>query len=447
MKTKMRLIAAAVAAAAALSATGAPESLMAKDHLFQLLDSRIAGNRQQMTNSVRKVAADAADGNPLHRYLLAVFAGDLSPAMREELRLDDETVRSYGGYRRVVDRLARDKNNSLAQYLLSLAETNAERRVRYLERAVKGNNLQALNELGLCYLNGVGVRRNPAKAFGFFRRAADQSDPNGCYNYGYCLFHGLGCTMDRPAAVAALRSADRGGQPQAMNLLGVCYRDGIVCNRDPAAAAAFFRRSSKCGLPDGCLNYGLALIRGEGEEKDEAAGLEYVRMAAECRFLQGMYEYADALLNGIGEDAIPEGKLVGKELDDVRAANAAMRAERRRTAFLYLYHCAIRLDHPPSIARLGDCYLEGFGTERNERAAVQLYHRAAIDYRYGPAMVRMAECCDGGIGGLEPSHEDALWWRTFERARAGDRCARIWFSRHDPHRFDVLPPPVKGGRQ
>ncbi|MCR5414675.1 MAG: sel1 repeat family protein [Kiritimatiellae bacterium] len=436
-----------------------------------MLKSRLGENRSQFTNAVRRVAAEAAAGKKLHQLAISALARGFSAEEKKSLGLTDKVLAVYGGAENlsILGKSAERKDNSGAQYIFSLCSTNEQTRLNWLERAAKGNDEQALVELGICCLNrgdsllreaseaslkNPGRARNMtrqaeasyAKAFGLFRRAADSSDPNGSYNYAYCLVNGIGCAKDPAAALGPLRHAARSGQPQAQNLLGECYRDGIALDRDVDAAVALFRESAKSGCAGGCLNYAFAILRGEGELKDDRKAMSLMRQAAEFRNVRGMYEYAKALLDGIGEELVDEGKLAGPDRDAIKAANDAIREQNRRTAFLYLYHCALRLKHPPSMTLLGDCYRDGTGVAADGRKAVLLYHRAAMDFGHGPAMDRMAECFDLGTGGIAPDHEAALWWRTRERALDGDRCAAIWLNRHDAHRFDTLAAVYGGGR-
>ncbi len=410
----------------------------AKEHLLDLLNSRLAENRVQYEASLNAVAADAAAGMALHQFTIAALAKEIPGSKRKALKLDDAKLERYAEHWKDVDRLARSKDNSFAHYLLSLIATNPVVRVQRLERAAKGDNVQALTELGLAYLDGAGCKKNPGRAVSLFRRAADKSDPNGCSCYGWCLLYGVGCSKDPAAAVSCLRMAEKANHPQALNLLGVCSLEGTGAAFDPEAAAAFFRRSAKLGCAAGSLNYARAILAGKGEPRDVSKAMDCMKRSAEAGYVEGMYAYASALIDGLGEELKPEARLVGEELDAVRAENEKMRHSRRSVAFRYLYHCALVKNHAPSMTLLGDCYMKGLGVEPDPPKATVLYHRAAIGHGYGPAMTRMADAFDSGSGGLEKDHEKALWWRTRERAMAGDRCARIYLGRIDPHRFDSL---------
>ena len=63
------------------------------------------------------------------------------------------------------------------------------------DQLVKINDI-ALNNLGKCYSNGVGVTKNLTKAFECFTRAANQKHGDAMYNLGYCYDLGDGVTPD-----------------------------------------------------------------------------------------------------------------------------------------------------------------------------------------------------------------------------------------------------------
>src|SRR6266542_2619978 len=61
----------------------------------------------------------------------------------------------------------------------------------YNEAAYKGD-INAINNLGYCYKNGIGTEKNGIKAFQFYNEAAYKGDINGINNLGYCFQNGIG---------------------------------------------------------------------------------------------------------------------------------------------------------------------------------------------------------------------------------------------------------------
>lgn len=92
----------------------------------------------------------------------------------------------------------------------------------YQDCAKRGDSF-SLVPLAIYYELGTGgLARDPAKAAGLFKRAAEGSSgyaPNGMFYYGVALYYGLGVSEDRPAARDWLNRAAAGGSTDAEDFL------------------------------------------------------------------------------------------------------------------------------------------------------------------------------------------------------------------------------------
>jgi hypothetical protein len=95
-----------------------------------------------------------------------------------------------------------------------------------LERRAAAGNAEARYHLGMLYNNGIGVPRDPRRAFAFFRAAAEAGDPLGAYKLG-CYYAGqFGGEAVAPDEGEALRwklVAARAGYSLAQNDVAVHY--------------------------------------------------------------------------------------------------------------------------------------------------------------------------------------------------------------------------------
>lgn len=81
----------------------------------------------------------------------------------------------------------------------------------YFVQAEQAGQMKAPRYLGLMYLNGDGVAKDPSAAFGYFQKAAARGDITGQYWLGYCYEHGVGTAKDMNQAIEWYRkSAERG---------------------------------------------------------------------------------------------------------------------------------------------------------------------------------------------------------------------------------------------
>ena len=343
----------------------------ASEAIVTLLNSRASGSRSEFREAAKIVAAGAKEGRPLQQFVIALVANDKD--LPRKLRLKPETRREYLDQARdKIRRLAEEKNNALAWYLLSLEKND----MSFLKRAADGDNVQALNAWGTITLTNAfrdpsvdtnEVARTLVKCFGLFKKAADKGDANGLYNLGMCYMQGYGCVPDEDLAYKCFRTSAEAGHPEAINNIGGFYRDGIVVRANPETAAKWFSKSAELGNAYGMLNYALALQRGEGVEKDVAKAIELLKEAS--------------------------------ELGNAEAMNA-----------------------------YGMCCYNGDGVAKDEAEAVKWY-RAAAARGFAPAMDNLSSCYSLGTG-VRKDEKESLAWKVRGMAARGDRNAAAWLKQH-----------------
>lgn len=350
----MRFLALALALAAAAAHADSSNAII------RLLNSRASGSPRGYAEAAAEVARDAEAGKPLQQFVLALVATepDAPPAARMTAERRKEYLDQSRGRIRA---LAEQKDNALAWYLLSLEEND----LKMLRRAADGGNIQALNAWGTITLTQAlsnhGVKTNDigrilTKSFGYFKRAAAEKDPNGIYNVGMCYLNGYGVDRDPDKAYECFRTAAEAGHPEAINNLGGFYRDGVVVDRDPVAAVRWFRRSAEMENPYGELNYGLALQRGEGVAPDAARAVALFRDASAKGSPEAMNALGMCLYRGEG---------AGKD----------------EASAVALYRRAASLGYPPAMENLAAAYELGFGGIPKDSAMCKVWKIRALAAR------------------------------------------------------------------
>ena len=64
--------------------------------------------------------------------------------------------------------------------------------------------------MALCYYNGLGVTKNKAEAFKWFKKSAEQGYATAQYNLGSCYNNGWGVVKSQAEAVKWYQKAARG---------------------------------------------------------------------------------------------------------------------------------------------------------------------------------------------------------------------------------------------
>lgn len=128
------------------------------------------------------------------------------------------------------------------------------------ESEAKAGDAQAQFQMGISYMDGIGVRQNLKKSKKWFAASAAQ------------------------------------GYGPAEYKLAQCYTYGIGVESDVRHASSWYRRAAEKGISDAQYYYGLLCEYGMGVTKDEEKALHWIKAAEkqghlEAAFHLGMYYY------------------------------------------------------------------------------------------------------------------------------------------------------------
>ena len=341
-----------------------------ENEIMRLLNAQASGSVRDFKQAAEEVAEQAKKGRPVHAYVLALVSRMPNPP--PAVCLDDETRAKYlDGCRDKIKRLANEKNNSMAWYLLSLENNDRD----LLHRAADAGNVQAMNGWGTYLVtHAVGetadtneVNRILGVAHDYFKAAAGKGDANGLYNLGMCHLRGLGTPQDGQSAFNCFRSAAEKGHPEAINNVGLFYREGQVVEKDLKLSAQWFEKSAGHDNPYGQYNFALALQEGKGVAQDEARAAELLAKAADGGCVEAVDAYGEALLKGCGVPQDPAA------------------------AFRYFLRAA-EAGYPPAMENISTCYRYGKGVKADGRRSME--------------------------------------WKIRSRAARGDRNAQAWLQKN-----------------
>lgn len=107
---------------------------------------------------------------------------------------------------------------------------------------------QAQFALGMCYLDGIVVKKNSQLALDYLKKSADQGYSLASYQYALCLFQGMGESRDLQFCFDTFLDMANRGCAFACTLVGVFYQYGIVVARDPRMAEGYIKHGEKAGF-------------------------------------------------------------------------------------------------------------------------------------------------------------------------------------------------------
>jgi TPR repeat protein len=169
------------------------------------------------------------------------------------------------------------KGEPVASYNLALLllpsqqEADLKRAVALLRVAAEAEISDAQHALGVLYLQGRGVERDPEQAAQYFERAADNGSPVGEVEYAILLFNGEGVPKNEARAARYFRRAAAKGNAIAQNRLARMLATGRGVAQNKVDAAAWQLLATAQGLSDPWLDNVL-----KDMTPDEKARAEHV---------------------------------------------------------------------------------------------------------------------------------------------------------------------------
>ena len=145
-----------------------------------------------------------------------------------------------------------------------------------VESIAQRGNPEAQYMTGMMYNNGIGVSRNPQKAFEWFRKAADAGDPLGAYKLG-CYYGGQFnvVAVDLAKALEYKLIAAKAGYDRAQHDVGIRY-----CEKgNYGETIKWWKMSAEQGYPMALYNLSVMYNEGKGIPKDPALTYAYFKLA------------------------------------------------------------------------------------------------------------------------------------------------------------------------
>ncbi len=184
------------------------------------------------------------------------------PHEEEQAMMNDFLNASHNKESR--DRLEKRAQSGIAQaqtvFGLELeSEKNFTEAVAWYRKAAAQGEANAMRNLGVCYLSGKGVTKEPAEAANWFRKAADLGNQDAPDDLGDLYQDGIGVAKDEAAAAGWYRKGADRGDGNAMNSLAACYWRGQGVAKSPRDAINWWKKAADTGNDNAKKNLQMAL--------------------------------------------------------------------------------------------------------------------------------------------------------------------------------------------
>lgn len=149
------------------------------------------------------------------------------------------------------ERAAEQGHSGAARNLAILLENSKDgdksKIAELYKQAADNGDKYALNNLGVCYMSGDGVKKNQKEAIRCFEKAAKTGDDYAIVNLADCYYVGNGIKRDPAKAFRLyLQAADK-GNAEGMRSAAECYFEGNGTKQDINKAVSYFKKAAELG--------------------------------------------------------------------------------------------------------------------------------------------------------------------------------------------------------
>lgn len=187
----------------------------------------------------------------------------------------------------------------------------------WYRKAADQGDPDAENQLGYFYTWGIGVARDDAEAFRWFARAAGSGCPAAKLNLAVMYYQGVGTPRDLTLALQLLNELADKQYARAEAYLGIIYTTGADVSQNTAAGEKWLSRAAREKNPEAEYALGVLWSFAASREHHPAKALKLFRRAAHQGYVPAMHALG-ILLEQHPEMASPDEALVMLE----RAAEA-----------------------------------------------------------------------------------------------------------------------------
>ncbi len=133
-----------------------------------------------------------------------------------------------------------------ANYKTESGQYNFSADAAYISAAEKGD-VDAQFKLGLMYIEGDEIARNPSKGLDWLRRAAGQKHLDAQLKLGDLLYKGVQLDQDYTESAKWYQKAAKQGHAGAQYLLANMYKKGLGLDKDRRMAEKWYREAARRG--------------------------------------------------------------------------------------------------------------------------------------------------------------------------------------------------------
>ncbi len=168
----------------------------------------------------------------------------------------------------------------------------AQAAIWYRKAADKGD-VRAEHSLGILYEFGNGVPANPEIAVAWYRKSAESGFAPAQFSLGLCYAHGKGVPQSYQQAISWYESAAQQKNTDALLNLAYIYQNGVGVKPSESRSLDYLRQAADAGSADAQFQLGMMYNQGEDNlAMDDDLARKWLRRAAEQGHVAAQFNYA-----------------------------------------------------------------------------------------------------------------------------------------------------------
>lgn len=200
------------------------------------------------------------------------------------------------------------------------------------EPLANSGDSKAATMLGFMFEQGLGGKKDEARAVAYYRQAAEKNDVDALIALGRLGLDHKGQISPEETQAFLSRAAEL-GRTDAASLLGRALLNARLGKRDTAGAVKWLKRGADGGDADAAYTLGILEIDGDGVPQDLPTGLRRLKQAADKNHAAAMADYGLMLYQGKTGEAPSKGGAANWFAKAAKAGDA-------EGQFLYAYALA-----------------------------------------------------------------------------------------------------------
>lgn len=316
-----------------------------------------------------------------------------------------------------------------------------------LQRRAESGDSDAQYDLAMQYWEGKeGAPKDDSKAFYWAKKSAEQGDAYAQSWVGYFYENGYGTARDfGEAAYWYRRSADQGNR-FSQNNLGECYYYGRGVERSYEKAASWYKKAADQEFPSAYYNLGWCYEMGEGVASNQSLAISCYRKAAASGNENARQRLSKLGLSADGSStasaSTETSSSSGSHVDPSTLANAQSGIDVSQYVLgqqyfddgnyeqaVYWWRQAAKQGYGKASLKLGDCYHDGVGVDRNVTTAAHWYTEAA-EQGEREACFKLGTCYETGVGVIKDYQIAVKYYDQGGYLKASARCSRKWLQQN-----------------